>query len=113
MHRTCLQAAAFVAACCLLAPALPASAQAGPPAQETCFGRAPTIIGGGQITGTPGSDVILGSAGDDVIDGGGGDDRICGSAGDDKIQGGTGHDRCDGGTGQDTAGGCEDSTSIP
>ena len=37
-----------------------------------------TIVGAGDIAGTPGNDVIVGSAADDIIDGTGGDDRICG-----------------------------------
>ena len=84
MHRAHLRTAMFLAAC-LFAPSLPTSAQVSPPAQETCFGRVPTIIGSGSITGTSESDVILGSAGDDVIDGGGGDDYICAEAGNDTV----------------------------
>ena len=34
----------------------------------TCFGKRATIVGAGDITGTPGNDVIVGSAGADTID---------------------------------------------
>lgn len=70
-------------------------------APEDCFGKSPTISGGGGdnvINGTAGADVIVGRGGNDVISGGGGDDLICGGGGADKISGGPGNDRLSGGT---------------
>ena len=46
----------------------------------TCFGKRATIVGAGDISGTPGNDVIVGSAGADTIDALGGHDRVCVSA---------------------------------
>ncbi len=104
MDRSRLATAALLLACALLTPAPPASAQVGLPAQETCFGRVPTIVGAGRIVGTPEGDVILGSPGDDVIDGGGGNDYICAGAGDDTVYARDSRsDRVDCGTGRDTA----------
>jgi Ca2+-binding RTX toxin-like protein len=99
---------------------------AGPPAvaAESCNGVAATIVGAGNISGTPGVDVIVGSAGDDTIDGGAGNDVICAGDGDDEVRDGVGKDKvfleagddvlvagavqdkgdnADGGTGSDTA----------
>ena len=105
MYRSCLAIVALLLACAVLTPAPATSAQVSPPVQETCFGRVPTIVGAGQIVGTPEGDVILGSAGDDVIDGGGGNDYICAEAGNDTVSGGGGNDQIRGGEGADTISG--------
>jgi Ca2+-binding RTX toxin-like protein len=55
-------------------------------AAPLCFGLVPTIVGGGQIDGTPGDDVIVGSRGPDAIAGHGGNDTICGLGGSDWIR---------------------------
>src|SRR5687767_9732603 len=60
-----------------------------------CFGKRATIVGAGDIAGTPGNDVIVGSDGADVIDGAGGDDRICSLGSDDTLTGGLGNDSVD------------------
>lgn len=74
-----------------------------PPGVPKCDGLKPTIVGFGQITGTPGDDVIVGSAGPDQIDGRGGRDVICGGGDGDTIDGGAGADVIRGGPGPDTA----------
>lgn len=53
---------------------------------QSCFGKAPTIVG------TPGDDILLGTDGPDVIAGLGGSDFIFGGAGQDSICGGRGDD---------------------
>ncbi|MGI9608055.1 MAG: S8 family serine peptidase [Acidimicrobiales bacterium] len=74
------------------------------PANETCMGLVPTIVGtsfADTITGTPGADVILAGAGDDVVNGNGGADTICGGGGRDIIDGGGGSDAINGEAGRD------------
>lgn len=79
----------------------------------SCDGVAPTVVGIGTISGTPGRDVILGSSSDDVVDGGGGADLICGGRGDDVIDGGGGADRVLAGAGDDLVrGGAGDDTLL-
>ena len=61
----------------------------GIPAQGTCAGQEPTIIGtegDDVIEGTPGPDVIVAGSGDDTIDGNGGRDYICGGKGNDFVR---------------------------
>ena len=74
------------------------------PANLTCQGRPPTVIG------TPGDDILVGTPSDDVIEGLGGNDTIiaqdgndtiCGGPGDDRIFGGFGDDAIEGGDGFD------------
>ena len=60
---------------------------------------APTIIGSGVFTGTPGMDIIQGSDGDDTIFGLDGNDKICSGDGNDTIYGGNGPDLVDSGPG--------------
>jgi Ca2+-binding RTX toxin-like protein len=75
------------------------------PSGLTCFGRAPTIVGGNRtndiITGTAGPDVIYTFGGNDKVNGLGGKDKICGIAGRDRLRGGGGKDKLDGGPGKD------------
>ena len=66
-----------------------------------CNGMSATIVGSGDIQGTPGDDVIVGSVGDDTVRGHGGDDSICTRGGDDRVRGGSGDDSIEGGSGND------------
>jgi Ca2+-binding RTX toxin-like protein len=75
-------------------------------ADETCFGRVPTIVGtegdDALLLGTPGDDVIAGLGGNDNIRGLGGTDLICGGLGKDFLIAGPSDDHLDGGPGDDT-----------
>jgi hypothetical protein len=70
-----------------------------------CEGKRATIVGAGEIWGTPGDDVIVGSNGDDRIFGGLGNDIICGNGGNDYLRGGYGDDHLYGGPGDDIVAG--------
>ncbi|MGH8771776.1 MAG: calcium-binding protein, partial [Burkholderiales bacterium] len=73
-------------------------------AQDTCFGKLPTIAGtsgNDALLGTSGDDVINGAGGNDDINGRGGNDLICGGDGRDRINTGAGNDKADGGAGND------------
>jgi hypothetical protein len=72
-----------------------------PVSAQTCDGKPATIVGSGDIIGTPGRDVIVGSNDDDFINGKGGRDIICGRKGDDTIEGRGRRDRIFGGSGDD------------
>ena len=85
------------------------------PANLTCQGRPPTVIG------TPGDDILVGTPSDDAIDGLGGNDTIIAQGGrrhhlwwpgDDRIFGGLGDDAIEGGDGIDELNGDGDPSSV-
>lgn len=81
---------------------------ANPPAELTCGGFRPTIVGtedANVLVGTEGSDVIAGLGGDDIVFGLGGDDVVCGGEDDDTLKGGRGRDILYGQEGGDTLNG--------
>lgn len=92
----------------IAAAALALVALVPPPAaaEDTCFGRVPTIVG------TPGDDVLVGTDGPDVIDGLAGDDTIRGLDGADRLCGGPGADAVNAGGGLDRVDGGEDDDSL-
>lgn len=96
-----MRKAGIITASLLIATPLTLFAGQAAADEPTCYGRAATITGSGNITGTPDDDVIIGSADADVIDGAGGNDRICGLGGADTIEGGLGDDRVNGGLDND------------
>ncbi len=68
-----------------------AAAQEAQSLQRTCRGEPATLVGSGQLDGTPGRDVIVATATNTLVHAGAGDDLVCGSRrvhgqqGDDEI----------------------------
>ena len=65
-------------------------------AAPSCFGKAPTIVGGpgdDHLGGTDFDDVIYLGDGDDVVDAHEGNDYVCGGGGADELHGGDGSDQ--------------------
>lgn len=55
-----------------------------------CFGQEPTMVGDGELEGTPGDDVIVATTVRTIVRAGAGDDLVCGSR---RVDAGTGHDK--------------------